>query len=158
MMAIITERAEDGWGTAAIAELVSPSTAGNARFLAFWRRYERASASPNAAATMIRWNLAIDVRAALPAISCPTLVIHRKDIRLVSAAAARHVAGQIPGSRYRGCDATGRSGRAPALQRAVPSFSVTLCGRARHHLTCANRCSGWLTNRAQATRRRCRSG
>jgi hypothetical protein len=54
MMAVITERAEDGWGTAAIAELVSPSTAGNARFLAFWRQYERASASPNAAATMIR--------------------------------------------------------------------------------------------------------
>jgi class 3 adenylate cyclase len=100
MMTVITERAEDAWGTAAIAELVSPSTAGNARFLAFWRRYERASASPNAAAAMIRWNLAIDVRAALPAISCPTLVIHRKDIRLVPATAARHVAEQIPGSRY----------------------------------------------------------
>jgi pimeloyl-ACP methyl ester carboxylesterase len=45
MMAVITERAEDAWGTAAIAGLVSPSTAGNARFLAFWRRYERASAA-----------------------------------------------------------------------------------------------------------------
>jgi pimeloyl-ACP methyl ester carboxylesterase len=100
MMAVITERVEDAWGTAAIAELVSPSTIGDARFLAFWRRYERASASPNAAGIMIRWNLAIDVRAALPAISSPTLVIHRKDIRLVPAAAVRHVAGQIAGSRY----------------------------------------------------------
>jgi class 3 adenylate cyclase/pimeloyl-ACP methyl ester carboxylesterase len=100
MMAAITERAEGAWGTAAIAELVSPSTIGDPRFLAFWRRYERASASPNAAGTMIRWNLAIDVRATLPAISSPTLVIHRKDIRLVPAAAVRHVASQIPGSRY----------------------------------------------------------
>lgn len=100
MMTVITERVEDAWGTAAIAELVSPSTIGDARFLAFWRRYERASASPNAAGIMIRWNLAIDVRAALPAISSPTLVIHRKDIRLVPATAVRHVAGQIPGSRY----------------------------------------------------------
>jgi class 3 adenylate cyclase/pimeloyl-ACP methyl ester carboxylesterase len=100
MMAVITERVEDAWGTAAIAELVSPSVTGDARFLAFWRRYERASASPNAAGTMIRWNLGIDVRAALPAISSPTLVIHRKDVRLVPAAAVRHVAGQIPGSRY----------------------------------------------------------
>ena len=100
MMAAITERAEDTWGTAAIAELVSPSTASDPRFLAFWRRYERASASPNAAATMIRWNLAIDVRATLPAISSPTLVIHRTNIRLVPAAAVRHVAAQIPGSRY----------------------------------------------------------
>jgi class 3 adenylate cyclase len=100
MMAVITERVEDGWGTAAIAELVSPSTIGNERFLAFWRRYERASASPNAAGTMIRWNLAIDVRATLPAISSPTLVLHRKDVRLVPAAAVRHVAQQIPGSRY----------------------------------------------------------
>src|SRR5215469_3825550 len=45
MMDVITERAEDAWGTAAIARLVSPSTAGDARFLAFWSRYERASAS-----------------------------------------------------------------------------------------------------------------
>ena len=100
MMDLISKRAEDAWGTAAIAELVSPSTTGNPLFLAFWRRYERASASPTAAATMIRWNLAIDVRATLPAISCPTLVIHRKDVRLVPAAAVRHVASQIPGSRY----------------------------------------------------------
>jgi class 3 adenylate cyclase len=100
MMAAITERAEGAWGTAAIAELVSPSTASDPRFLAFWRRYERASASPNAAAAMIRWNLAIDVRATLPAISSPALVIHRKAIRLVPAAAVRHVAAQIPGSRY----------------------------------------------------------
>jgi len=100
MMAVITERAEDAWGTGAIAELVSPSTVGNARFLSFWRRYERASASPNAAGTMIRWNLVIDVRAILPVISSPTLVIHRKDVRLVPAAAVRHVASQIPGSRY----------------------------------------------------------
>jgi class 3 adenylate cyclase/pimeloyl-ACP methyl ester carboxylesterase len=100
MMAVITERAEDAWGTGAIAELVSPTTAGNARFLTFWRRYERASASPNAAGTMIRWNLAIDVRAILPVISSPTLVIHRKDVRLVPATAVRHVASQIPGSRY----------------------------------------------------------
>lgn len=100
MMAAITERAEDAWGTAAIAALVSPSTAGDPRFLAFWRRYERASASPSAAATMIRWNLTIDVRATLPAISSPTLVIHRKNIRLVPAAAVRYVAAQIPGSRY----------------------------------------------------------
>ena len=100
MMAAITERAEDAWGTAAIAALVSPSTAGDPRFLAFWRRYERASASPSAAATMIRWNLTIDVRATLPAISSPTLVIHRKNIRLVPAAAVRYVATQIPGSRY----------------------------------------------------------
>jgi class 3 adenylate cyclase/pimeloyl-ACP methyl ester carboxylesterase len=99
MMDLISKRAEDAWGTAAIAEL-SPSTTGNPLFLAFWRRYERASASPTAAATMIRWNLAIDVRATLPAISCPTLVIHRKDVRLVPAAAVRHVASQIPGSRY----------------------------------------------------------
>jgi pimeloyl-ACP methyl ester carboxylesterase len=72
MMDIISKRAEDAWGTAAIAGLVSPSTARDPRFLAFWRRYERASASPTAAGTMIRWNLAIDVRATLPAISCPT--------------------------------------------------------------------------------------
>ena len=100
MMSVITKRVEDAWGTAAIAKLVSPSTADDPRFLAFWRRYERASASPGSAATMVRWNLAIDVRAVLPAISCPTLVIHRKDISLVLAAAARHVAEQIPGSQY----------------------------------------------------------
>jgi class 3 adenylate cyclase/pimeloyl-ACP methyl ester carboxylesterase len=100
LMALITERVEDAWGTAAVARLVSPSTAGDARFLEFWSRYERASASPTAAAAMIRWNLEIDVRAALPAISSPALLIHRKDVRLVPAAAVRHAAAQIPGSTY----------------------------------------------------------
>jgi class 3 adenylate cyclase/pimeloyl-ACP methyl ester carboxylesterase len=100
LMALITERVEDAWGTAAVARLVSPSTAGDARFLAFWSRYERASASPTAAAAMIRWNLRIDVRATLPAISSPALLIHRKDVRLVPAAAVRHAADQIPGSKY----------------------------------------------------------
>ena len=43
---------------------------------------------------------ALDVRAVLPAIRVPTLILHRRDDRLIDVANARYLAANIPGARY----------------------------------------------------------
>ena len=100
VVARIERLARDAWGTGEIAKLVAPSMASDARFLGFWGRYERMSASPQTAERMIRWNNEIDIRAILPAIRVPSLVVHRTHVNLVRTGAIRYVAEQIPGARY----------------------------------------------------------
>jgi class 3 adenylate cyclase len=63
-------------------------------------RYERAAATPRAAASMLRFNATIDVRAALPAVSAPTLVIHRTGDPIVPLACGREVAAGIAGAQF----------------------------------------------------------
>jgi class 3 adenylate cyclase len=95
------------------------------RFLAWFRRFERASATPNAAAAMLRWSLEIDVRAMLPMIRASTLLVHRRDIALIEPRAARWMAEQIPGARYvelPGADIFAMVGDADAISDEVEEF------------------------------------
>jgi pimeloyl-ACP methyl ester carboxylesterase len=66
------------------------------RVSTFFRR----SASPGAAAALIRMNSDIDTRSVLPTIATPTLVLHRTGDRDVSVEEERWIADQIPGSRF----------------------------------------------------------
>ena len=70
---------ESTWGTGANAPRFAPEKSKDGRFPAWWGRYERNSASPNAAVALARMNAAIDVRSVLPSIRVPTLVLHRRD-------------------------------------------------------------------------------
>jgi class 3 adenylate cyclase len=63
-------------------------------------RYERGSSTPRAAAALLRANITINVTAALPAISVPTLVIHRVGDPIVPIDAGRALAAGIPGAQY----------------------------------------------------------
>jgi class 3 adenylate cyclase len=63
-------------------------------------RYVRRSASPGAAAALLRMNTQIDVRRVLPTISVPTLVLHRRHDRDVHVEEGRWIADQIAGSRF----------------------------------------------------------
>jgi class 3 adenylate cyclase len=62
-------------------------------------RYERFAASPGAARAMLEMNFEIDVRAILPAIRVPTLLVHRVGDPMAPIGAARYVAEHIPGAR-----------------------------------------------------------
>ena len=70
---------ESSWGTGANAPRFAPEQSKDGRFPAWWGRYERNSASPNAAIALARMNAAIDVRSVLATIRVPTLVIHRRE-------------------------------------------------------------------------------
>ncbi|MBA2361667.1 MAG: adenylate/guanylate cyclase domain-containing protein [Actinobacteria bacterium] len=63
-------------------------------------RYLRRSASPGAAVALLRMNTQIDVRAVLPTIRVPTLVLQRVGDRDVNVEEGRWIAAQIPGANY----------------------------------------------------------
>ena len=90
------------WGQQAegMVELFAPSLAGNPAVVAFTERMERSAASPSMVREIFEMYLDIDVRAILPTIHVPTLVLHRHGDRVVNRRAGRELAGQIPGSKY----------------------------------------------------------
>jgi class 3 adenylate cyclase len=63
-------------------------------------RLERNSATPGVVTTLVRHNIEIDVRAALPAVSVPTLVLHNQGDPLIPVARGRYLAEHIPGARF----------------------------------------------------------
>jgi pimeloyl-ACP methyl ester carboxylesterase/class 3 adenylate cyclase len=90
------------WGQHAegMVELFSPSFAGDPEAVEFTARIERSSASPAMVQQIFEMFLDIDVRAILPTIHVPTLVVHRRGDRVVNWRAGRELADQIPGARY----------------------------------------------------------
>jgi class 3 adenylate cyclase len=68
--------------------------------LAELSRYYRRCASPGAAVALMRMNSFVDVRAVLPTISVPTLVMHRTDDRDAHVDEGRYIAEHIPAARF----------------------------------------------------------
>ncbi len=90
------EWTRETWGTGAIFSAGAPSLASSPAARAFHARLQRASMSPGVAAAMQRVLLAIDIRAVLPSIHAPTLVVHRRDDQLVALDHGRYLAAHIP--------------------------------------------------------------
>jgi DNA-binding SARP family transcriptional activator len=65
-----------------------------------WAAYQRASASPSAAAAIMTANYTIDVRQLLPGLRVPTLVVNRRGDAIAPAGAGRYLAERIPGARF----------------------------------------------------------
>src|SRR5262249_9521277 len=88
------------WGTGTTAD-ASPSLAGIPSFREGCARSERRSLSPGALAAMYPVvDLQSDVRAVLPTIRVPTLVLHRSGVRYVRPEHGRYLADHIPGARH----------------------------------------------------------
>jgi class 3 adenylate cyclase len=93
------ERANKEWGLGTDADLVAPSRQGDPTFREWWARLERYSNAPGDAMAYIRSHSQDDVRAVLPAISVPTLVMHRRDDRYRPFALGQYLADHIPGAQ-----------------------------------------------------------
>ncbi|HYV59340.1 MAG TPA: alpha/beta hydrolase, partial [Acidimicrobiia bacterium] len=63
-------------------------------------RYERSAATPTGVREIQQRNLEIDVRSALPAVSAPTLVLHRRRDPVIPARFGRYLADQIAGAKF----------------------------------------------------------
>ena len=81
-------------------EIWAPSLADDERSKAWLGRFRRSSVTPGAMAQLYLMFLEIDVRAVLPTITVPTLVLHRRGDRVVNRHAGEWMAEQIPGARY----------------------------------------------------------
>jgi class 3 adenylate cyclase len=90
------------WGQQAegMLELFAPSLVGDPRAAEFLARMERSSASPAMVQKIFEMFLDVDVRAVLPTIHVPTLVLHRHGDRVVNRRAGQELAAHIPGARY----------------------------------------------------------
>ncbi len=93
------ETLETRWGSGATLESLAPRRAKDERFAAWWARFERLSASPAAVLSLVRMNAAIDIRGVLPALSVPTLLIHRTEDAYVGPDASRYLKAKIAGAR-----------------------------------------------------------
>jgi dienelactone hydrolase len=88
------------WGTGGSIKSFFPSFANDAAARKLWARGERLIASPGAYQAMLETNARIDVRAILPQLRLPVLVLHSATDMAVPVANGRYLAGHIPGARY----------------------------------------------------------
>jgi pimeloyl-ACP methyl ester carboxylesterase len=95
----IAQLYERRWGEAVGLSAFAPSMAENEEFRRRFATWLRMSASPGAAAALIRMNVELDVRPILPLVRVPTLVIHRTGDRTIAVEAGRYLGGHIPGAR-----------------------------------------------------------
>ena len=89
----------ESWGDGSRIEAVSPSSAGNVRLQEWYGKLERLSASPGTAARLMMMNAEVDVRAVLPSITVPTLVLHRSGDKMIDIRHSRYLAEHIPGAK-----------------------------------------------------------
>jgi class 3 adenylate cyclase len=91
---------EEHWGTPIGLKTMAPSVAKDERMRQWYARHQRLSASPGAGVTLYRMNIEVDIRAILPTIRVPTLILHRSGDRLLPCQGARYMAGQIPSAKF----------------------------------------------------------
>jgi pimeloyl-ACP methyl ester carboxylesterase/class 3 adenylate cyclase len=99
-MRAILERTERYWGQDANLELWAPSIAKNEDMSRAVAAYQRLSASPGAAVTVLRLTSELDVRHVLPVIRVPTLILHRTGDRITSIGQGRYLAEHVPGAKF----------------------------------------------------------
>jgi len=115
------------WGqpNESMTELFAPSAAADPQALEFNARMERSAASPSMVLQIFEMFLDIDVRAVLPTIHVPTLVLHRRGDRVVNRRAGEELAARIPGARYLelpGIDHLPWAGDSEAVLGAIEEF------------------------------------
>ena len=94
---------ENKWGTEEFwrtdSALVSRRMQSDPERVRAWARYARLSASPGAALAIERMNHETDIRAVLPTIRVPTLVMHRVADTSEPVEQARYIGERIPGAK-----------------------------------------------------------
>jgi class 3 adenylate cyclase len=93
------QRLETHWGTEefwADSSYVSPEVCGDPARVRAWARYARLSASRGAALALGRMQAQTDIRAVLPTVMVPTLVMHRIDDTAEPVEQARYIGEQVP--------------------------------------------------------------
>src|SRR6478672_7281343 len=88
------------WGTGEFQHVLNPDMPWNEEIRAAWARMERLAASPGTVALVMPLLSEVDVRALLPAVRVPTLVVHHTDDSILVPAMGKYVADHISGAKY----------------------------------------------------------
>ena len=90
----------DEWGSGRGLRAVVQRLPEDAETNALLARYERSAATPTGVREVQQRNIEIDVRSALPAVSAPTLVMHRRRDPVIAARFGRYLADHIEGATF----------------------------------------------------------
>lgn len=115
------------WGNPIGVRHWAPSVEGDPEFERWWARLLRQGTSPAGAIALVDLYREIDVRAILPTIQVPTLILHRVDDKIVPVRQGQYLAERIPDARYvelRGDDHLPTVGDQDALLDEVEEFLV----------------------------------
>jgi class 3 adenylate cyclase/pimeloyl-ACP methyl ester carboxylesterase len=94
-------RMGESWGdNAGLLKLWAPSVADDPVAREHWNRTMVFGGTPATATAWLEMVEETDIRATLPAINVPTLVLHRTEDRIVPVQHARYLAEHIPGAHY----------------------------------------------------------
>jgi len=98
----LVQRNLEHWGEAegTVLATLAPSVAEDPAMLDWFARMQRLAASPKQARAIFEAMVDQDVRAVLPEIRVPTLVMHRRGDTSTDIRHSRYIASRIPGSRY----------------------------------------------------------
>jgi pimeloyl-ACP methyl ester carboxylesterase len=96
VMQLLAPHLEDG----SMLEVFAPSIADEPGVKDAFIRFQRYAASPAMFAQLYAMFLDVDIRAVLPSIHVPTLVIHRRGDRVVNRRAGEFLAAHIEGARF----------------------------------------------------------
>ena len=88
------------WGTGEYEHVINPDMPWNEEIRAAWARQERLAASPATVALMFPLLIETDVRAVLPTVRVPTLVVQHSDNSIIPPERGKYIADQIPGAKY----------------------------------------------------------
>jgi class 3 adenylate cyclase len=96
----LLEIIEERWGEGDLLRLWAPSRADDPAFRRWWRRFERAAASPQTARQLLAMATETDIGHLLADIRALTLVLHRRDDTLVSVELGRQLSEKIPEATF----------------------------------------------------------
>ncbi len=88
------------WGTGEWEHAINPDMPWNEEIRAAWARHERLAASPRTVELMLPLLTEMNVRAILPTVRIPTLVVHQSDDPFVRPEMGKEVADYISGAKY----------------------------------------------------------
>lgn len=91
---------EEAWGSRDFGALDVPSRADDEEYLDWSARARRLTLSPTAAKATMSWSSQLDVRAAMPSVQAPVLVLHSADNPVVRPDAGRYLADHLADSRF----------------------------------------------------------
>ncbi len=95
----LIDGAGEAWGEGVLLAALAPSQLANEPFLRWFGRFERHSSGPGQALAALELDMQIDIRAVLPVIQAPTLVVHRTDDAL-PIGGAKYLADHVADARF----------------------------------------------------------
>ncbi len=120
------------WGRPAAIDTFAPDHASDPLLQRWWARMLRLGSSPRCMHAVLHTLALSDVRALLPQVRVPTLVLHRTGDRAVRVEAGRHVANAIPGAQWRELPGTAHwwwLGETAPIIEAIKGFAQHLAQR-----------------------------